>query len=59
MVKNLAADAGGMRDACSIPVLGRPPGGRNGNSLQFSCLENPVDRGSLWATVYGATESQT
>ena len=42
-VKNLPASAG---DACSIPGSGRAPGGGNGNSLQYSCLENPVNRGA-------------
>ena len=52
MVKNLAAIAGDTRDAGSIPGLGRSPGGGNGNPFQCSCLENAVDRGALWATVY-------
>ena len=39
--------------------LGRCPGGGHGNSLQYSCLENPTDRGACWATVHGATESRT
>ena len=51
VVKNPPADAG------SIPGLGRPPGGGNGNSLQYSCLENPMDRGAWWATVRGIAES--
>ena len=42
----------------SIPGLGRSPGG-NGNPLQYSCLENPMDRGAWWATVHGVTKSQT
>ena len=44
MVKNLPANAGDIRDAGSIPGLGRSPGGEQGNSLQYSCLENPMDR---------------
>ena len=44
MVKNLPANAGDIKDAGSIPGLGRSPGGRHGNSLQYSCLENPMDR---------------
>ena len=40
-----------------IPGLGRAPGGGHGNALQYSCLENPMDRGALWATVRGVTES--
>ena len=57
MVKNPPANAG---DAGSIPELGRSFGGGNGNPLQYSCLENPKDRGDWWATVYGvAKESDT
>ena len=40
----------------SIPELGRSLGGGNGNSLWYSCLENPVDRGAWWATVHGVAE---
>ena len=47
--KNLPASAGGL-----IPGSGRSPGEGNGNPLQYSCLGNPRDRGSWWATVYGA-----
>ena len=43
----------------SIPGLGRPPGGGNGNPLQYSWLENPMDRGAWWATVLGVTKSWT
>ena len=50
MVKNPTANAGGIG---SIPGLGRSPGGGNGNSLQYSCLENPMHRGAWWATVQG------
>ena len=42
-----------------IPSLGRSPGGGHGNLLQYSCLENPTDRGAWWATVRGVTKSQT
>ena len=45
------------RDAGSIPELGRSPGGGHGYPLQYSCLENPMDRGAWWATVHGVTES--
>ena len=48
-----------VRDRGSIPGLGRSPGEGNGNSLQYSCLENPMDRGAWWATVRGITKSQT
>ena len=44
---------------CSISGSGRSPGEGNGNPLQYSCLENPTDRGAWWATVYGAAKSQT
>ena len=43
----------------SIPGSGRSPGGGNGNPLQFSCLENPIDRGAWWAAIQGVTKSQT
>ena len=42
-------------DLSSIIGLGRSPGERNGNPLQYSCLENPMDRGAWWATVHGVT----
>ena len=45
-VKNLPANAGDVRDVGSIPELGRSPGGGNGYPLQYSCLENPMDRGA-------------
>ena len=51
MVKNLSASAGDVRDAGSIPRWGRSPGGGHGNSLQYSCLENPMDRGAWGAAV--------
>ena len=50
MVKNLPTNAG---DTSLIPGSGRSPGIGNGNSLQYSCLENPMDRGVWWATVHG------
>ena len=46
-------------DLGSIPVLGKTPGEGNGNLLQCSCLENPMDRGAWWAIVHGATKSWT
>ena len=55
-VKNPPANAGDVRDAGSIPGLERSPGGGNGNLLQYSCLENPMDRGALWATVHGVAK---
>ena len=56
VVKNLPANAG---DLGSIPGLGRAPGEGNGNPLQYSCLENPMDRGAWWATVHGVAKSRT
>ena len=53
------ANAGDARDAGSIPGLGRSSRVGNGNSLQYSCLENPMDGGAWWAAVHGAAESQT
>ena len=53
MVKNLPANAGDTKDMSLIPGLGRSPGEGNGNPLQYSCLENPMDRGAWQATVYG------
>ena len=51
MVKNLPANVGDARDAGSVPGLGRPPGGGNGNPLQYSCLV------LCWATIHGVTKS--
>ena len=59
MVKNSPASAGDVRDAGSIPGLGRSPGGGHGNVPQYSSLENPIDRGALKATVHGVAESDT
>ena len=56
VVQNLPANAG---DTGWIPGSGRSPGGGNGNPLQYSCLENPMDRGAWWAAVYGVAKSQT
>ena len=56
VAKNPSASEG---DAGSIPGLGRSPGEGNGNPLQYSCLENSMDRGAWWATVHGVTKSQT
>ena len=57
VVKDLPANAGDIRDAGSIPGLGRSLGGGHGNPLQYSCLENPMDRGAQWAVVHGVAES--
>ena len=54
LVKNPPANAG---DMVSIPGVGRSPGGGNGNPLQYSCLENPMDRGAWRATVHWVTKS--
>ena len=56
VVKNLPASAGDIRSEGSIPGLGRSPGGGNGHPLQYSCLENPMDREAWQATVHGAAE---
>ena len=52
--KESAYNAG---DAGLIPGWGRSPGDGNGYPLQYSCLENPVDRGAWWATIHGVTKS--
>ena len=57
--KNLPANCRIQRDAGLIPGLGRSPGEGHGNPLQYSCLENPADRGAWWATVHRVTQSQT
>ena len=59
LIKNLPANAEDARDARLIPGLGRCPGEGNGNPLQYSCLGNPMDRGTWWATVHGVTKNQT
>ena len=59
VVNNLPANAGDIRDAGSIPGLGRSPGEGNGNPLQYSCLENPVDREAWRATVHRVAKSRT
>ena len=59
VVKNLPADAGDLRDAGLIPGSGRSPGGGHGNPLQYSCMENPMDRGAWRATVHGVTKRWT
>ena len=58
MVKNLPANEGDVRDVGLIPGSGRSPGGGNGNPLQYSCLENSMDRGAWRATVHGVRKSQ-
>ena len=56
MVKNLPVNAGGTGDAGLIPRSGRFPGEGNGSHLQYSCPENPMDRGAWWATVHGVAK---
>ena len=58
MVKNLPFNTGDIRDASSTPGSGRFPGGGHDNPLQYSCLENLMDRGAWQATVHGVTKSQ-
>ena len=57
--KASACSVGDAGDSGSIPRSRRSPGGGNGNPLQYSCLNNPMDRGAWQATVNGATESDT
>ena len=59
VVKNPPANAGDVRDAGLIPGSRRSPGEGHGNLLQYSCLENPMDREAWWGTVHGVTKSQT
>ena len=53
------AGKGEIRDLGLIPGPGRSPGEGNGNPLQYSCLENPMDKGACWAAIYGAAQSRT
>ena len=57
--KESACNAGVAGDTGSIPGLGRSPGEGQGNPLQYSCLDNPMDRGPWWATVYKVVKSWT
>ena len=57
VVKNPSANAGDVRDKSSVPGLGRSPGVGNGNPLQYSCVENPMDRGAWRATVHRVRQS--
>ena len=59
VVKNPPANVGDIRDADSVPGLGRSSGGGHGNPLQYSCLENPVNRGSWRSTILRVRRSQT
>ena len=58
-VKNQSANVGDVRDMGSIPRSGRPPGGGHGKPFQYSCLENPMDRGAWQTTVHRVTQSLT
>ena len=57
--KELACQCRRFRNVSSILGLGRSPGGGHGNPLQYSCLENPMDRGTWWAAVHGVAKSWT
>ena len=57
VVENLSALAGDAADMGLVPGSERSPGEGNGNPLQYSCLENPMDRGAWWVTAHGVTES--
>ena len=57
VAQRVKASACNVGDLGSIPGLGRSPGERNGNPLQYSCLENSMDRGAWWATVHGVAKS--
>ena len=57
--KESAFNAGAEGDVGSVPELGRSPGGGHGTPLQYSCLENPTERGAWWATVHRVAKSQT
>ena len=59
VAKNLPANTGDIRGMGLIPRSGRSPGGGYDNPLQYSCLENPMDRGAWLSTVHGVTKSQT
>ena len=59
VVQNLPASLGDIRDRGWIPESGRSPGGGHGNPHQYSCLENPTDRGAWWAKVHRVAKSQT
>ena len=59
VAKNPSANAGDLRDVGSTPGLGRSPGGGSGNPFQYSCLENPMNRGAWQAIVHRVAQSQT
>ena len=59
VIKNMPANAGDIRDPGSVPESGRSPGGGNGSPFQYSCQENPMDRGAWRAMVHRVTKSDT
>ena len=59
VVKNPPANAGDIRDTGSIPGQKDPPGGGRDNSIQYPCLENPMDRRAWWATIHGVAKRPT
>ena len=59
MVKNPPANEGDIRDVGRIPGLGTSSGGGNGNLIEYSCLESPMDRGAWWALAHRVTQSDT
>ena len=59
MVENLPANEGDKGDKRHSGASGRPPGAGNSNPLQYTCVENPMDRGALWATVLRVAKGQT
>ena len=59
VVKDPPANAGDIREISLIPGLGRSPGGGHGTPLQYSCLDNPMDRGAWWATFHGVAKNWT
>ena len=59
VVKSPPTNGGSVKEVSSIPGLGRSPGGGHGNPLQYSCLENPMDRGAWWTTVHTVAKTRT
>ena len=59
VIKNPPANVGDAKDEGFIPRSGISPGVGNGNSIQYSCLENSMDRGAWWATIHGVEKSRT
>ena len=59
LVKDIPANAGDKSNVGSVPELGRSPREGNDNSLQYSCLEKPMDRGAWWATAHGVAKNWT